>query len=113
MLALSLNPPVTTRTERRGLNGRVRLDDRAHALVCGADRVYLTPTEYRLLDTLATEPGEVLRRRDLVDAAWAPGAIVHDNTLDVYMSRLRRKLRTFEDAPAISTVHGTGYRLDD
>ena len=37
-------------------------------------------------------PGDAVRRRELVEAAWPHGAIVHDNTLDVYIARLRRKL---------------------
>ena len=53
----------------------------------------LTPTEFRLLAALAARPGEVVRRRELVAAAWPDGAIVHDNTLDTYIGRLRRKLR--------------------
>ena len=53
----------------------------------------LTPTEFRLLAALAGQPGAVLRRRELVRAAWPEGAIVHDNTLDQYVARLRRKLR--------------------
>ncbi len=52
----------------------------------------LTPTEFRLLARLAAAPGEAVRRRALVQAAWPHGAIVHDNTLDVYIARLRRKL---------------------
>ena len=52
----------------------------------------LTPTEFRILARLAAKPGDAVRRRQLVEAAWAHGAIVHDNTLDVYIARLRRKL---------------------
>ena len=52
-----------------------------------------------------------LRRLDLVRAAWPEGAIVHDNTLDQYVARLRRKLRELEADSAIATVHGVGYRL--
>jgi two-component system response regulator MprA len=37
--------------------------------------------------------------------------MVHDNTLDTYIARLRRKLRGLDDAPAIRTVHGVGYSL--
>jgi two-component system response regulator MprA len=37
--------------------------------------------------------------------------VVHDNTIDVYLARLRRKLRGLPGAPAITTVHGVGYRL--
>ena len=71
----------------------------------------LTPTEFRLLATLAAGRGKPLTRLELARAAWPHGAIVHDNTLDVYMARLRRKLRSLPEAPEIATVHGTGYRL--
>ena len=47
----------------------------------------------------------------LVAAAWPDGAIVHDNTLDVYIARLRRKLGQLEGGPGIVTVHGVGYSL--
>ena len=71
----------------------------------------LTPTEFRLLATLAAGRGKPLTRLELVRGAWPHGAIVHDNTLDVYIGRLRRKLRSLPEAPEIATVHGTGYRL--
>ena len=63
--------------------------------------VALTPTEFRLLAALAAQPGEVVRRAALVSAAWPDGAIVHDNTLDAYLARIRRKLRD-AGAPARS-----------
>jgi two-component system response regulator MprA len=46
-----------------------------------------------------------------VQAAWPHGAIVHENTLDVYIARLRRKLAKLDPAPSITTQHGVGYRL--
>jgi two-component system, OmpR family, response regulator len=72
----------------------------------------LTPTEFRLLAALAGRAGRGLSRRELIQTAWPHGAIVHDNTLDVYVARLRRKLRQLPGAPAITTVHGLGYRLE-
>ena len=57
------------------------------------------------------EMDEVVRRSELVRAAWPEGAIVHDNTLDQYVARLRRKLRTLPEPAAITTVHGVGYRF--
>jgi two-component system, OmpR family, response regulator len=71
----------------------------------------LTPTEFRLLAALAARHGKACTRAQLIAAAWPFGAIVHDNTLDVYIWRLRRKLRTLPDPPELATVHGTGYRL--
>ncbi len=57
-------------------------------------------------------PGETLGRRELVAVAWPPGAIVHDNTLDVYIGRLRRKLAELASETEIRTAHGVGYRLE-
>jgi two-component system response regulator MprA len=64
-----------------------------------------------LLGALAAQAEQAVSRRDLVRAAWPDGAVVHDNTIDVYLARLRRKLRMLPGAPAITTVHGVGYRL--
>jgi two-component system response regulator MprA len=89
----------------------LRLDPVAHSVRDGAQELALTPTEFRLLARLLTDPGEAVRRRDLVRAAWPHGAIVRANTLDVYVARLRRKLRALEHPPEIATVHGVGYRV--
>jgi DNA-binding response OmpR family regulator len=97
------DPAVTT--------GDLRLDPLVHAAACGDREVALTPTEFRVLAALAAAPGVVLRRRELVRAAWPEGAIVHDNTLDQYVARLRRKLRELGTETEIATAHGVGYRL--
>jgi two-component system response regulator MprA len=52
-----------------------------------------------------------MRRRQLVAAAWPDGAIVHDNTLDAYVVRLRRKLRELDAESEIATARGVGYSL--
>ena len=101
---------------RGGENGAdvvhdLRLDPASHSVSCSGASVYLTPTEFRLLAALATRPGEALRRRELVAAGWPDGAIVHDNTLDVYVARLRRKLRELSSRSEIATMRGVGYSL--
>jgi DNA-binding response OmpR family regulator len=89
----------------------VRLDPVEHAVSAGDVSVKLTPTEFRLLARLLARPGEAVRRGQLTAAAWPHGARVHDNTLDAYVARLRRKLRELPEAPAIETVRGVGYSL--
>jgi two-component system response regulator MprA len=89
----------------------LRIDPSTHSAVCAGASVALTPTEFRLLGALAGRPGETLRRLELIRAAWPDGAIVSDNTLDVYIAKLRRKLRQLPAAPAIATAHGVGYAL--
>jgi two-component system OmpR family response regulator len=94
-----------------GAAPRLRLDPAAHALAYDGETVTLTPTEFRLLAALAARPGEVVRRSALVAAGWPDGAIVHDNTLDAYLARIRRKLREAGAAEAIHTTRGVGYEL--
>ena len=71
----------------------------------------LTPTEFRLLAALTARTGKAVSRQDLIRTAWPHGAIVQDNTLDVYIARIRRKLEALPSAPTIKTVHGLGYCL--
>jgi len=85
------------------------LDPSAHAIVHDGRTIPLTPTEFRLLAALAARPGHVVRRAALVATAWPEGAIVHDNTLDAYMARLRRKLRDAGAPAEIKTARGVGY----
>jgi two-component system OmpR family response regulator len=101
---------------RAGVDGKVSaaglsLDPTSHEASYGEHSVRLTPTEFRLLGALAAQAERAISRRDLVRAAWPDGAVVHDNTIDVYLARLRRKLRMLPGAPAITTMHGIGYRM--
>jgi two-component system, OmpR family, response regulator len=89
------------------------LFDPTQFTVAGEERATtLTPTEFRLLACLAASPGDTVPRTELIYAAWPHGAIVHDNTLDVYVARLRRKLREIGAPPRLATVHGVGYRFE-
>ena len=95
--------------ERNGL-----VVDRASGIVKknGAE-VFLSALEYRLLLIFINNPGNIITRERLLDELWdAAGEFVNNNTLTVYIKRLREKM---EDNPAkpqmILTVHGMGYRL--
>jgi DNA-binding response OmpR family regulator len=91
--------------------GGLALDPAQHSVASAGRSRTLTPTEFRLLAALASQPGKVLSRQELIRAAWPHGAIVQDNTLDVYIARIRRKLAQLPDIPQIATLHGVGYRL--
>jgi len=75
--------------------------------------VVLTALEYRLLLTFATNPGQVLTRDRLMEGIWdVDGSFVNDNTLSVYIKRLREKLEEDPQNPGlIVTVRGMGYKL--
>jgi two-component system response regulator MprA len=87
------------------------LDPSQHSVARGDQARSLTPTEFRLLAALAARPQKALARVELIRAGWPHGAIVQDNTLDVYIARIRRKLAALPGAPTIKTLHGVGYRL--
>jgi len=92
-------------------HGALEVDPVVHAVRKGERTVQLTPTEFRMLAALAARPGEVVRRQELRSAGWPDGAIVHDNTIDAYIARLRRKLTDVESGEALETVRGVGYVL--
>ncbi|MBA2533786.1 MAG: response regulator transcription factor [Rubrobacter sp.] len=89
----------------------LRLDPAALRLHVGERSAELTPTEFRLLAALVAGSGSVLRRNELTSTAWPEGAIVHDNTLDTYVTRLRRHLRAVDAPVEIRTARGVGYEL--
>jgi len=91
--------------------GDLVLDAVRHRLTVRGTEVDLTPTEFRLLAPLMAAPGEIVSRRELVRAGWPEGAQVSDNTLDQYLTRLRRKLREAGSDVTIGTARGIGHRL--
>jgi DNA-binding response OmpR family regulator len=73
-------------------------------------RIELTALEYRLLLTFASNKGQMLTRSQILENIWdSAGNFVEDNTLTVYIKRLREKLG---EAVNIETVRGIGYRAD-
>ncbi|MFK4103908.1 response regulator transcription factor [Streptomyces sp. NPDC019531] len=91
--------------------GDLVLDATRHSAHAGDVHIDLSPTEFRLLATLMAAGGTLVSRRDLVRAAWPDGAQVSDNTLDQYLSRLRRKLREAGSGLGLTTTRGIGHRL--
>lgn len=77
--------------------------------------VFLSALEYRLLLVFLNNPKSILTRSRLLDELWdAAGEFINDNTLTVYIKRLREKIENDPASPQIIlTVRGTGYRLGD
>ena len=77
--------------------------------------IVLSALEYRLLLTLLSHRGEVLSRSRLLQEIWdASGDFVNDNTLTVYIKRLREKIEKDPAEPRIiKTVRGLGYKVED
>ena len=75
--------------------------------------VFLTALEYRLLLTLVNHEGHILTRNQLIESIWdVSGDFVNDNTLTVYIKRLREKIEDDPQNPTIiKTVRGLGYQI--
>ena len=82
---------------------------------CSGKEVLLTSLEYRLLLIFASHKGQVLSRGQILSNLWdAAGDFVNDNTLTVYIKRLREKIEPDSQSPRyIHTIRGLGYRFGD
>ena len=90
--------------------GPFKIDIPNHKVLHRGKILYLTPSEYRLFLTLAQNKNQVLTRKYLLEQLWdIDGDFVDDNTLSVYVKRLREKLG--EDKERLETVRGVGYML--
>ncbi|VXC47114.1 response regulator transcription factor [Nocardioides sp. AX2bis] len=87
------------------------LDPVAHAARTATGEVLLTPTEFRMLAAITSRPGQVVRRRTVVAAAWPDGSVVAENTVDSFIRRIRTKLDSIDSPTGIETVRGVGYRV--
>ena len=90
--------------------GDVTINTSSGKVYIGDELVELTALEYRLLLTFANYRGQVLTRNQILEHIWdSTGNYVEDNTLTVYVKRLREKLG---DGISIETIRGIGYRVD-
>ncbi len=87
------------------------LDKERHEVTVDGEPVTLTRAEFRLLWTLASNPGRVYTRDELVERITAGEALILDRNVDVHVSVVRRKLGIRADI--IGTVRGIGYKYVD
>ncbi len=87
----------------------VTVDRVKHRVSFQGQPVDLTPSEFRLLDTMIRQPGRAFDRSELIDAALGPDTLVLERTIDVHIRSLRKKLG--ESDNLIQTVRGIGYRF--
>ena len=93
--------------------GRNVLDIKSGKVKREGEEIFLSAVEYRLLLTFARSKGQLLTRQQILNDMWdSAGDFVNDNTLTVYVRRLRKKLEQDGDEPVIQTVRGIGYRMD-
>jgi len=93
--------------------GALELDSARHQVRIDGDLISLTPSEFRLLDLLASDPERVFSRKEIMQHLWDSSYVGDQRACDIHVSNLRRKLETDPSDPQrIVTVRGVGYKLE-
>jgi two-component system, OmpR family, response regulator ChvI len=96
------------------VRGRLEMDPTRHRVTWAGAPVSLTVTEFMILEALATRPGVIKSRNQLMDAAYSDDVFVDDRTIDSHIKRLRRKFRAADrEFSGIETLYGAGYSFTD
>ncbi len=105
-------------TRRRGellspelVVGDLVIDTTRHLVRRGGREIALTTKEFTFLHHLARNAGRVVSRAELMEHVWEEKGNAYSNIIDVYASRLRRKLGEGDEHPLVVTLRGTGFML--
>ncbi len=94
--------------------GHLRLDVERHTCTWKTKLVKLTVTEFLILEALASRPGVVKSRDNLLDAAYEDEVYVDDRTIDSHIKRLRKKFKAADPTfDMLETLYGIGYRFKE
>ncbi len=104
------NPVIGKNSEKNNvlLLGDLQIDREQYLVFRGSEKITLPKKEFELIVLLATKPGKVFTREEILERVWGNDVIVGDRTIDVHIRKLREK---FGDE-LIRTVKGIGYRID-
>ena len=92
--------------------GVYTLESSTYCLACGERRVELRPREFKLLELLLRNRGQVMPRAVLQDRIWGIDSDVTDNNLDVHIRLLRKKIMELNGEELIKTMRGVGYYVE-
>jgi len=95
----------------RWVVGDLELDEQRHVARVGDRSADLSAREFALLGYFMRHPGQVLTRRQILDAVWGSEPDVYSNVVDLYVHYLRRKLAELRRSDLLRTVRGVGYVL--
>jgi two-component system response regulator BaeR len=99
--------------EKSGAASGLDMDESRYEAVLDGQALELTPVEFRLLKTLASRPGRIFPRGELLDSLYADHRIVADRTVDSHVKNLRRKLQKVREGDdLIHSVYGVGYKIE-
>ncbi len=89
--------------------GNMTIDAGRFIVTIGEREVVLAKKEFELLYLLASKPGRVFLRNEILSQVWGSDVIVGDRTIDVHIRKIRQKM----DSDCITTVKGVGYKFDN
>lgn len=93
---------------------RIRIDSQRHEVWRDEERIDLTALEFRLLKALASYPGMVFSREQLLEQVWGYDFYGDERVVDVHIGHVRQKLESDPASPQfITTVRGVGYKFED
>src|SRR5690606_40309143 len=98
-------------TQDKIVLGDLVIDAVRHRVDINDREVRLTATEFRLLHYLASYPGRVFSREQLLNRALGDDVVIVDRNIDVHIRGIRKKMDI--DPPLIETIRGVGYRMAD
>jgi two-component system alkaline phosphatase synthesis response regulator PhoP len=88
--------------------GDLRIEPEEYMVYYKGDPISLAKKEFELLNYLASKPGRVFLRNEILNQIWGSEVIVGDRTIDVHIRKIRQKL----GVDCITTVKGVGYKFD-
>jgi len=92
---------------------KVEVDDLSHRISINGCHLPLTPTEFRLMRLLASSPGRIYSRAQILDLAYQGDQEVSDRIIDSHIKNIRKKVAAIlPDVEAIHSVYGVGYRYE-
>ena len=91
-----------------GKHGDLIINREKYIVTHKGDDIILARKEFELLDLLASKPGKVFLRNEILNQVWGTEVIVGDRTIDVHIRKIRQKL----NLDCITTVKGVGYKFE-
>lgn len=92
--------------------GNYVLERSSYSLACGRQKIELRPREFKLLEILLNNRGQIIPREILQERVWGINNDVTENNLDVHIRLLRKKIMTLAGENIIHTVRGVGYYVE-
>ena len=89
----------------------MKLEKDSKRVYIGEEELTCTSMEYSILELMLNNPNKVFSKRNLFESITGDEYLSEDNTMNVHMSNLRKKIAKITDEPYIDTVYGMGYRL--